>query len=297
MILDLSPLAKEDKDIVDILPSHKVLPNGCIVGTYSIRYPTGKKLIAYHGTREFENIRETEAAFTRVFLKYLGKRIVRRIELDGFYLTRPPVFVKPVFLENAVYIDLRAAFPSIYSRVGWGVDYVRGKYLGVDRPLIYPFPSGWKLGRSYVITGARPYQFSRFTYNGQIKTKPFPSPFSNPPLVALVYDVLSSIARFAVEVANCPYWNIDGGIIPMERLPIMRALFDVMGLDFSIKANGNALVINAGYWAVGTKQTARFSQGMKSKNWEGDKIPLDKKDAEWVIKRFSSYPRVDPENN
>jgi len=290
--LDLSPLANFKKDIVDILPKITHLPNGCIVGSYSVRYPQGNKLILYQGAREFSGYKETEAAFTRIFLKHLGRRIIRRVELDGFKMTRPPVFVEPSFMPEAYYIDLKHAYPAIYYRVGWRLDYARGKYLGIAEPLIYPFPSGWKLGRSYVVTGARPLQFSRHTFNGRLITKPFPSPFSNPPLVALVYDVLSAIARFATHVLGAPYWNIDGGIIPVRGIKMMRDLLDMMNLDFSIKAVGPALVVNAGYWVVGEKKTARYSLNMPSKIWTGDKIPVTVKEAEWIIKRFSSYNSI-----
>jgi len=290
--LDFSPLINSKKEIVDCLPKISSLPNGCIVGSYSIRYPSGKKLIVYHGSREYNGIRDTEAGFTRIFLKYLGRRIVRRIELDGLKMTRPPVFVEPSYLPEAYYIDLKHAYPSIYRRVGWGVDYARSQYLGVAAPLVYPFPSGWKLGRSYVITGARPLQFSRHTFNGRLIVKPFPSPFSNPPLVALVYDVLSAIARFAAYVLGAPYWNIDGGIIPARGIEVMRSLLDSMSLDFSIKGVGPSLVVNAGYWIVGEKKTVRYSQNIPSKIWFGDKIPVTIKEAEWIIKRFSSYKNV-----
>lgn len=273
-------------EVVDCLPKPQDLPDGSIYGYYSVTLPKGKKLIPYHFIKQVGENLDTETAFTREFLKSLGRRKVRQAEYFGYRLSRPPLFVRPSIMEDAVYIDLKCAFPSIYKSIGWNTDYIRGQYWGVGDPLIYPFPMEWKAGRSYVVTGARHIQHGRYISKGIVKTKPYLSQFSNPPLVAGVYDVLGCIARFAEYAMQGLYWNVDGGIMPLKALDIFIPFVESLGLKAAIKYTGRAVVLSSGYWSIGSHETKRMEAGKSSRIHKGDYIGIDKEQAEWIYKNF-----------
>lgn len=272
--------------VLDALPALENMPNGSIMGYNTAILPSKVKLIGFPFVRELGEDIDTETGFTRRFMKTLPRRIIRPDEFLSYQTTRPPMFVKPAILPDAVYIDLRAAYPSIYKNIGWGSDYARGKYWGVSDCLVYPYNPEWKAGRSFVVTGARHVQFGRYVKDGAIVTKPYKSPFSNPPLVAGVYDVLSTVARFAQYAARAIYWNVDGGIIPFKALEMVKAFALSIGLDAREKYRGDAIVLNGGYWKVGNKETVRYSESSPAHTIGGDYIPVTKDDAEWIYTRY-----------
>lgn len=275
--------------IVDNMPDMKHLPDGSLLGYYSVTLPNKKRIVPIAHTREWEGEINTETSFTRQFMKTLPRRRVRREEFYNYLSTRPPVFLKPGIIEDAVYIDIRTAYPSIYKNIGWMTDYVRGKYWGSGETLNYPYPMTWKAGRSYVISGSRHNQFGRYIYNGQVKTKKYFSPYSNPPLVAGVYDVLSCCARFSQYALQAKYWNVDGGIMPEKATDIFLSFLQSIGLEGRIKYRGYAVIMSTGYWKVGDKETINFSHNLKSRAIGGDWIPVNKMEAEWI---YNNYRKI-----
>ena len=275
-------------NIIDVMPDPKTLPDGTNIGYYSISLPNGEKFIPFQYAKNFEGVTDTETSFTRQWLKGHGKRIVRRAEYWHYRTTRAPLFVSPSIIDDAVYIDIVAAYPSIYKFLGWKTDYIRGRYWGVGAPMSYPFPMSWKAGRSFVISGARHMQYGRYVSNGVVKVKPYISQLSNPPLVAGVYDVLSMIGRFAQYALRAAYWNVDGGIIPAPAAEIMMPFLKSIGLEGRIKYEGKAVVLSSGYWAVGGHKTKRYEANKSGYAHAGDFIPMTKDEAEWVYKNFQT---------
>lgn len=281
------PARREGKIyIVDTLPKPSECPNGSLLGYYSVTLPNKNKIIPYQYLRDWEGQIDTETSFTRAFLKSLGKRKVRREEYWGYRIARPPMFVRPGIIENGVYIDIRQAYPSIYKYLGWNTDYVRGKYWGVGNPLHYPFPMKWKAGRSYVVSGSRHVQYGRYIDSGTVKVKRYMSQFSNPPLVAGVYDVLSMIARFSEYSLRCLYWNVDGGIFREEAVNILLPFLESIGLEGRVKYQGHSVVMTSGYWKVGNHKTVNYANNKSSRVLSGDYIPMTKDEAEWVYKQY-----------
>ena len=272
--------------IVDSMPDPKDLPNGSLLGYYSVTLPNKNKLVPYQYAKDWKGQVDTETAFTRMYVKTLGKRIVRREEYLGYRISRPPLFVRPAFLDHGVYIDIKSAFPSIYKYLGWKTDYVRCKYWGVGDPLHYPFPMSWKAGRSYIISGSRHVQYGRYVHNGRVEVKRYMSQFSNPPLVAGVYDVLSMIARFSQYSLQCYYWNVDGGIFKAGTEDVLLPFLESIGLEGKVKYEGKTVVLTTGYWKVGTHETVNYSASRPSRIMSGDNIPVDKEQAEWIYKQF-----------
>jgi len=273
-------------EIVDVLPKIETLPDGVVVGQYSYRYPDGKVLIPYQYKREWEDMTYTETGFTRRFLHSLPKVRVRKPEYLTYVSARAPLFVRPGRMLDAVYIDIQAAYPSVYGLTGWTVDYVRDLYVRTGDPLLYPFPGAWKIGRSYVVTGARAKQTRSFIRGGQIVSKPAINSLSNPPFVALVYDTLSMIALYAVNVFRCRYYNTDGGIFPQYIAEHYKNFLASLGLVGREKWSGHAMVWSSGVWRVGSHTTklrvSNLVRGVMGGNW----IAMNERQAEWL------YPRV-----
>lgn len=283
----MSTVSRQIK-IVDTLPKPQELPDGTIYGYYSVSIPKGDKLIPYHFVKQVDERLDTETAFTRDFLKSLGRRKARQEEYYNYRLARPPLFVRPCIIKDAAYIDIKAAYPSIYKFLGWNTDYIRGKYWGVSDQLVYPYPMEWKAGRSYVITGARHLQYGRYIDHGAVKVKPYMSQFSNPSLVAGVYDVLACAARFAAYALQAGYWNVDGGIMSMDAARVMVEFLATFGLTAKIKYEGRAVVLASGYWKVGNHETVLYKQDKASNIRQGDYIGISKDEAEWIYKNFRS---------
>lgn len=291
--LDLSPVDRHPIKIISrTMNDPALLPNGTTFGNYSYTLPNKMKLIPYQYARRYQGHVETETGYTRVFLNSLPKPKFRKSQFASFRGSRPPLVVYPSIIEHAVYVDLRAAYPSIYKLTGWQVEYKRGDYLGINDSLVYPFPEGWKVGRSYVVTGAIPRQFSRIVKDGKIIVKPYYTELANPSFVACVYDVLGMIARFAVYALDARYWNTDGGIMRREAYDYLKQFTDSLGLEARIKYEGRSIILSSGYWQVGPHQTKRMQLGGRSEIRGGDYNSMSKEESEWLYNKLSRSARV-----
>jgi hypothetical protein len=280
--------------ICDKLPPPRLLPNGTIYGMYSCTTPDRYRFVRFDALKEWEGVKDTETAFTRKYLSSLPAARARKSQRAGFDATRPPLYVSPGPVRDGVYIDLKSAFPSIYQRVGWDVEYLRDKYIfSRDIPLKWPYPESWKVGRSYVISGARPTTHSIFISDGSLRSRLSWNKFSNPCLVACVYDTLASVARLAVTCFGCRYWNVDGGIMPAVFSGPFVEICAFMGLVARVKHRGDSFIFSSSEWYCGDKLTQRFAGKTHTilKVW-GDKIPVNVSQAEWMIEHFAKVKTV-----
>lgn len=275
-------------EIVDVLPKVDTLPDGTVIGQYSYRLPDGRVLIPYQYKREWEDMIYTETGFTRRFLYSLPKVRIRKPEYLTYITARAPLYVRPGRMIDAVYIDIQSAYPSIYGLTGWEVNYVREKYVRTSDPLTYPFPMAWKIGRSYVVTGARAKQSRSFVRGGMVVSKPTVNPLSNPPFVALVYDTLAMVALFAVNAFRARYYNTDGGIFPQYIAQAYKDFLLSLGLVGREKWKGHAMVWSSGVWRVGAHTTKlrvdNLVRGVMGGNW----IVMNERQAEWLYPRISA---------
>lgn len=275
-------------EVVDFLPALETLPNGTRYGIFSATTPRGLRYVRYQALREWEGVKDTEPAFCRDFVKTLPRVNCRKEQRAGFEDSNPPLYTRPGTLSEAAYIDLKAAYPSIYYLTGWGVEYLRGKYLIPARDrLIWPYPQSWKIGRSYVVTGARPRQTALIVADGKLKSFAYRPARSNPSLVALVYDTLAALARFAVYSLGCIYWNVDGGILPARAVECFVSVAAEIGLECRVKYTGSAYVFNSGLWGIGNHHTARAEAlNGKAHYTRQDNIALDAREAEKHLYQF-----------
>ena len=286
--VDLSPIKGRKIKVIDTsINDTSLLPDGTVYGNYSYTLPDKTKLIPYAFARHIGDFTETETGFTRLFMKTLPKRRYRKIQHEYMKVSRPPLYVRPSVLENAVYVDLVAAYPSVYKLIGWNVDYLRGQYLGIEDSLEYPYDPRWKVGRSYVVTGALPFQFSRFVKDGKIEMKRYYSQLANPSFVACVYDVLSMVGKFATYALDARYWNADGGIMRAEALDTFVSFVEVLGLKARVKYMGKAVILSSGYWRVGAHATKNMENKRATNIHGGDYNSMSVQDANWLFERMT----------
>ncbi len=277
---------------VDFLPPPSALPNGTIYGLSSCTTPGRDRYIVYQSIREWAGERDTETYFTRKFLATLPKAKCRRVQRLKYEQSKTPLFVLPGFVKNAAYVDIKSAFPTLYHITGWGIEYHRGKYMMPDiDPLVWPYPAGWKVGRSYVVTGARPKRTAQIVYNGRLISKTAYNQYSNPNMVSAIYDILGACARLAVS-CGAIYWNVDGGIMPLSRVAPFVSILADLEIYARIKYLGDGVAFNAGAWCVGTHNTVQMRPGRGSiMPRYGDKIGVTVSEADWILKQVYRYRR------
>lgn len=281
-------MKSNDIEIVDFLPKVETLPDGTRYGMNSVCLPDGKRILKYSAVREWEGVKDTETAFTRTFMKTLPTAKCRKSQRASFELSRPPLYVSPGPVSNAAYVDITAAYPTLYRLVGWRVEYLRGKYFAKTEPLYWPYPQKWKAGRSYVVTGARPRQVGCMVKGGKVRYSAYRSQFSNPSFVASILDSLAAVARLAVTAFGFQYWNVDGGIVPAYKAKFFIQTLEMFGISAKVKYSGDAFIFNSGYWYVGEKLTLPLTKDGRAKRPAiGDKIPLDDKQCEWLLERLA----------
>jgi hypothetical protein len=265
---------------VDTMPQPAELPNGTRYGTFSVLLPSGLSLVPYHNLRTWEGYDSTETGFTRAFLKSLPKVWYKKPDRQAADDSHAPLIVRPSYLRDSVYIDIRAAFPSLYRIFGWNGVYRRNKFLSLGEPLKYPFPETWKIGRSYVVTGARPHAWARYIKDGKILTKRYYNRATNPYLVNFVNDTLSAVARAASYAFGAVYWCVDGGIFPRRTASEFMQFLSYIGLDSRVKYEGTATVLSSGYWKVGAHETVLYKQESSAALRQADNNPMTKDEAE-----------------
>lgn len=288
-------IPQENKiELVDKLPRPAELPDGTILGMYSVYIPEGRiRIIEKRWIRKYQGQMDTETGFTRQWTKTLKKRGFNKPQLKGWSQSRPPLYCKPGVIEDAVYIDIIKSYPSIYKIVGWGVEYLRDSYLAVDSPLLYPYPLEWKVGYSYVVTGAIPVGWRTFVKSGRAISVKNYNENSNPCLVSATYDILGMLGRAAAYSFGARYWNIDGGIMPARSAEPFLEFCKKIGLGAGIKSAGRAVIVSAGYWKCGEKFTCRWGQPQAQVH-TGDYIPLNVTQAQNLYNRLLKIQELRP---
>jgi len=194
-----------------------------------------------------------------------------------------PQYALPGIYNDCVMVDLSSAYWQIIRRVGYTVRYNPSKGLGVSTP-IENFPwHGNKLARAMLLVTAM--ESGIWWWDGVDRTyfeKTF-NPLYQPMLVALTYDVLHGVASDMADLIV--YWNIDGGIIRREHLPIWEEVAASWGLPWKIKAGGYAMVKSVGnYWIGNLKTRTRGNRNIAHTNL--------KPRNPWLRERFLAFSEL-----
>lgn len=194
-----------------------------------------------------------------------------------------PQMALPGVYKDCVMVDLSSAYWEIIRRVGYTVRYNPSKGLGVSDP-INDFP--WhhnKMARAMLLVTAM--ESGIWWWDGVNRTyfeRTF-NPLYQPMLTALVYDVLHGVASDMSELLV--YYNIDGGIIRRDHLPIWEEVAASWGLPWKIKAAGYAMVKSVGnYWIGNLKTRTRGNKNIPHSNL--------KPRNPWLRERFLAFSEL-----
>jgi len=159
-----------------------------------------------------------------------------------------PRFAKPGVYRNCYYVDIKAAYPSIYSRLWWDVGFLPDKNL-VQRGTMPLSDLASRLmhnkhARNAVVGFALSRGYLQWQ-DGVANHKKSTGKFFNPQLGWVLWAILGAIA-WRVRDAGALYYNTDGAIVDEGNLYNVVRVYDSLGLDWSVKESGDCVV-----WGVG----------------------------------------------
>lgn len=197
-----------------------------------------------------------------------------------------PLYAVPGDIENAVYLDLKAAFWSILRIVGWDAEYMPGRFLA-RRSSMDDFPfAGHKLARNCLVTAGLSSPQRVWSYRRQkIVFLKRGNPLANMVLWALVQDVLAGVASDVVS-AGARYVHTDGYICPMDASKdVVDAVFR-WGLPLDIRHAGSANIYAPGTYDIGEHIARRPTYARRYTNTIRE-LPY----KTWLRDRFSRLAR------
>jgi len=261
--------------VVNKFPPLEPLTVPMILGQYSRTEITGKRgerqrFIRRQDAICVDGLLETPTALSRDFLTVRKLRERRlpsdRVAINGGAQRIPfaPSFALPGEFDDGFYVDIRAAYFSIMTLMGWDVRYNPGKYIGPGAPLDFPFPDH-KIARNSLVSIARPHTITKMLPPGgaaHIVSTNGHNPYLNFQLSALISDLLHVIASHALELGAI-YANTDGYVAPDDatRRRIEQMIAD-FGLSARVKHRGSGRVLSVGAYEIGDFSTLNHTRGM-----------------------------------
>lgn len=260
-----------------------------ILGSWSITTDTDK-FMDHDGLIDIDGVTsDTVSAVSRDYISVAYGHLLPRTDNENWQACEKiitefkPQMALPGVYKDCVMVDLSSAYWEIIRRVGYTVRYNPKRGLGVsDQISSYPW-SGNKLARAMLLVTAM--ESGLWWWDGTSRTyfeKTF-NPLYQPMLTALVYDVLHGVASDMSELLV--YYNIDGGIIRREHLPIWEETAASWGLPWKIKAAGYAMVKSVGSYWIGNLKT----RGAGKNNIPHNNL---KPRNEWLRRRFLAFSEL-----
>jgi hypothetical protein len=209
---------------------------------------------------------QTVSQITGDYVKVLHNRLRAKREAIAIYdqALPPPIYMQPCIIRDGVYLDLSAAFPTIYRASGLNCDYWPGRYLMLgDHCEDFPLKDH-KVARSSVVMMG--WSASWSVWDGT-KLNSITKKGSNRGLYRLVMDVLNGLA---VDMfANVPirYAYTDGYILPYSSLERATAIVESWGFKWKIKARGYTQIDNVNSYTCGDTTTKPFGKVARGKTW------------------------------
>ena len=184
-------------------------------------------------------------------------RITAEQRAEIMRLRSHPLKAEPVYLKDAAYVDIRAAYWSIMSVVGWDCDYFPGRWLSPGECMDdFPF-YGNKLARNCLVTAGLLGSMSIWDWQRQTTViRNCGNRLANYQLWALVMDVLNGVAHDMQEIAW--YIHTDGYICDTEDLPRAREILTSWGLPSRVKLRGECTIHGAGQYHFGMLEGNRW---------------------------------------
>lgn len=251
----------------EILPHPSALGEVVIVGSFSLCGMSSRRRILLKDQCISTPLGlETPSSLARDYLVVKYRRSppashAQILELRRS-MTRPPIYAKPCVFPEGYYVDIRAAFFSILSVIGWDLDYWPARWLSPGAaPVDFPWPehkiarnclvsTGMSTPTTLYIPGAegRPGFFKSITQGNAL---------ANIQLFRAIMDILSAIGAEAVS-AGAVYVHTDGFIAPnYETLSRLIDIISAWGLEARIKQHGAGMVEGPGTYAIGAARSKR----------------------------------------
>lgn len=252
---------KYDHCLVDRWPSLKEMHENVYVGSFSwlgtssrTRWLNASTAINVGGFLSTPG----DVARDYLALKYQKRKRITSEQKAEIYRRRShPLYASPIHLADGSYVDIKAAYWSILSIVGWDCDYFPARWLssgeGMDD---FPY-AGHKLARNCLVTAGLMGKAKVWSWKHQkLFFKSLGNRFVNMQLWSLIMDILNGIAWEARD--NVFYIHTDGYICDTEDAPQLQEIIHSWGLPCGIKHRGETDVYGAGQYHVGEKRTKRY---------------------------------------
>lgn len=263
-------LARHDRyhvQHVDLLMPFRTEKHIYARGQYSLTQLTGKvgernRFMLRRDACDFGDVTETPTATARDYLhvnKFKPKRLRAGIEYRDFVQT-PDFAIPGARFSDGVYLDIRAAYFSIVSLVGWNCDYALGRWFVAGRSVDdFPFAQN-RIARNSLVTSAeKKNSMPRLVPPGRIEFQNSFNELMNLNLITIVSDVLHALAWLARD-AGAVYANTDGYVCPTQNIAdAVAARVANFGLESRAKFAGAGGVAGMTSYQVGNFRTANYN--------------------------------------
>lgn len=213
--------------------------------------------------------------------KYTEKRRHTKAQYAAINLPRSaPTLCKVGKFTDHAYIDLKAAYWSIITAVGWDVDYHPGRWLGKrSENDDFPIPDN-KLARNCLATAG--LMTPTHIWTGKM-LKPFQghNTLVNYDLWAVLMDTLHGIASIAKRLGAI-YIHTDGYILPAKNVEAFQTEVQSWGLRTGVKGRGDGEVFAVSCYTIG-----EFSTKHRSHFRGQDRDTVYEPDIGWLKPRIS----------
>ena len=229
------------------------LPAGYILGSWALSKPGVERIVTNEKEQVALGVLPGDVARSWVRMEG-GGPVKRRKEQDGCYPT--PLLALPGYWGDCVYIDIKAAYRSMIERVGWDVDYKRGKY--VKRNRVTMPDNTPKLVYATIVSMSKSRLSDLRVWDGRaIGRKTIKNVYANPSLWAVIHDALAGVYGDLLDRSCLVYANTDGFVVPTNQLDDALDIINCWGFSARAKAQGETIIHGVGSYRVGSKQSRR----------------------------------------
>lgn len=232
-----------------------------ILGSFAWSSPASKRKWVHIKNARLDRVWSTPADRARDYLTvnkfHKQRRRVTTQQYEAVIARRRshPLYAEPCVLEDAVYVDIKSAYWSILSLVGWDVDYNPGRWLGVRSSVSdFPFKDD-KLARNSLVSVSLPGTMRVWT-GSKLSFIQRRNPFVNMVLWSLIHDTLHGVASDVIK-AGALYCFTDGFICPSDREGAVIDAISAWGLPAGVKERGKAVIRGVGDYDIGTHRSKR----------------------------------------
>lgn len=162
-----------------------------------------------------------------------------------------PRFAKPGVYRDCYYVDIKAAYPSIYSRLWWDTTFLPDKNIVQSGTMPLADLSSRLMHDKHARNAVVGFALSRgfLVWNdGIAKHKKSTGKFFNPQLGWVLWSILGAVA-WRVRDTGALYFNTDGAIVEEKNLYATVCIYEDLGLQWSVKDQGDCVIWGTGAYS------------------------------------------------